>query len=53
MGAADVKGGVLRRVLPERTLPLVAVSILTPGRVMPAKARVFSELLAQQFGQLP
>lgn len=51
MGAADVKDGVLRRVLPEWRLPSVAVSILTPGRLMPAKARVFSELLAQQFGR--
>jgi DNA-binding transcriptional LysR family regulator len=50
MGAADVKDGRLRRVLPEWTLPPVAVSVLTPGRLLPAKTRVFIELLVKQFG---
>ena len=49
MAAADVKNGMLRRVLPDWTLPPVAVSVLTPGRLIPAKTRVFIELLAQQF----
>jgi DNA-binding transcriptional LysR family regulator len=49
MAGADVNDGVLRRVLPEWTLPPVAVSVLTPGRLLPAKTRVFIELLARQF----
>jgi LysR family transcriptional regulator for bpeEF and oprC len=49
MGAVDVKDGSLRRVLPEWTLPPIAVSILMPSRLMPAKSRAFNELLMEQF----
>jgi DNA-binding transcriptional LysR family regulator len=48
MGAEDVKAGLLRRVMPAWTLPPVAVSVLTPGRLVPAKTRVFIDLMAQR-----
>lgn len=50
MGAEDVKVGGLKRVLPKWTLPPVAVSVLTPGRLLPAKTRAFIELLAARLG---
>jgi DNA-binding transcriptional LysR family regulator len=52
MAAADVKDGMLRRVLPRWTLPPVAVSVLTPGRLIPAKTRAFVELLTQHFNAI-
>ncbi len=51
MGAADVNDGVLCRVLPEWSLPPVAVPILMPSRLLPAKARAFSECLARQLSE--
>jgi DNA-binding transcriptional LysR family regulator len=51
MGAADVNDGVLCRVLPEWSLPPVAVSILMPSRLLPAKVRAFSECLARQLSE--
>ena len=50
MGAEDVKAGVLRRVLPEWTLPPVAVSALTAGRLLPIKTRAFIDLVASKIG---
>lgn len=52
MGSEDVRTGILRRVLPAWTLPPVAVSVLTPGRLMPAKTRALIDLLAQTLSAL-
>ncbi len=50
MGAEDVKAGALQRVLPQWTLPPVAVSVLTPGRLVPANTRAFIAILAARLG---
>jgi DNA-binding transcriptional LysR family regulator len=49
MATEDLSSGTLVRVLPEWSLPPVAVSLLTPGRLIPAKTRVFIDLLTQRF----
>lgn len=49
MAAEELSSGTLVRVLPEWSLPPVAVSLLTPGRLIPAKTRVFIDLLTQRF----
>jgi DNA-binding transcriptional LysR family regulator len=51
MGAEDVKAGLLRRVLPEWSLPSVAVSILTPSRLLPAKTRTFVDIVVAHIGK--
>lgn len=48
MGARAVESGVLRWVLTEWTLPMVPISIITPTRVLPAKTRVFIEMLTTE-----
>lgn len=48
MAAEDLDKGSLVRVLPAWSLPSVAVSILTPGRLVPGKTRVFINLLLGQ-----
>lgn len=50
MGAEDEKAGVLQRVLPQWTLPPVAVSVLTAGRLLPVKTRAFIDLVASKIG---
>jgi DNA-binding transcriptional LysR family regulator len=49
MAAEDLSRGTLVRVLPDWSLPPVAVSLLTPGRLIPAKTRAFVDLLTQRF----
>jgi DNA-binding transcriptional LysR family regulator len=49
MAAEELSSGTLVRVLPEWSLPPVAVSLLTPGRLIPAKTRVFIDLLTRRF----
>ena len=49
MAAEDLSSGTLVRVLPVWSLPPVAVSLLTTGRLIPAKTRVFIDLLTQRF----
>ena len=48
MAKADLASGALVRVLPEWTLPPVALSVLTPSRLLPAKTRVFVDMLAER-----
>lgn len=48
MAGHDLSSGALTRVLPEWSLPSVAVSLLTPGRLVPAKTRIFTEILKQR-----
>lgn len=43
----DVRNGAVRRVLPEWALPTVALSVLTPGRLIPAKTRAFIDAVAR------
>jgi DNA-binding transcriptional LysR family regulator len=48
MGVEDINARFLRRVIPAWTLLPVAVSVLTPGRLVPANTRVFIDLMAQR-----
>ena len=50
LGSEDVKSGVLKRILPKWTLPPVAVSVLTPGRLVPAKTRSFIDFVTAWLG---
>ena len=50
MAVQDVRRGTLRRVLPEWSLPEVTAWAVMPGRkLMPAKTRVFLEMLQATF----
>jgi DNA-binding transcriptional LysR family regulator len=51
MGGEDVKAGLLRRVLPEWSVPSVEVSILTPTRLLPAKTREFINIVVECIGK--
>jgi DNA-binding transcriptional LysR family regulator len=49
-----VKAGSLRRVLPQWCLPSEMVSAVFPGRrLMPAKTRVFIDMLRAKLGSMP
>jgi DNA-binding transcriptional LysR family regulator len=48
MAGEDVSQGTLRPVLEGWTLPPVALSVLTPSRLLPAKTRRFVEMLARR-----
>ena len=49
----DVASGALVQVLPGWALPPVAVSVLTPTRLLPAKTRRFVELMEEKMGLKP
>jgi DNA-binding transcriptional LysR family regulator len=49
----DVASGALVPVLPGWSLPPVAVSVLTPTRLLPAKTRRFVELMEEKMGLKP
>ncbi|MFZ1363544.1 MAG: LysR substrate-binding domain-containing protein, partial [Brachymonas denitrificans] len=50
----DVRRGTLRRVLPEWCLPSHTAWAVFPGRkLMPAKTRVFIDMLQAALGDLP
>ena len=51
MAADDVAHGRLHRVLPEWRLPMAAVNLLTPSRLMPARVRLFGEFLSTKFAR--
>jgi DNA-binding transcriptional LysR family regulator len=46
MAREDIGSGALQPVLPDWTLQPIAVSVLTPARLLPAKTRKFIDLLA-------
>jgi len=49
-----VRQGVLRRVLPDWCLPAQTASAVFPGRkLMPAKTRVFIDMLLASLGHVP
>lgn len=49
----DVRQGILLRVLPDWRLPSQMVSAVFPGRkLMPAKTRVFIDMLQEAFGSI-
>lgn len=48
MGVRAVESGVLRRVLTDWALPPVPISIVTPTRFLPAKTRMFIEMLTSE-----
>jgi DNA-binding transcriptional LysR family regulator len=46
MATDDVARGALVPVLPDWTLPPMAISLITPARLLPAKTRMFVDMLA-------
>ena len=52
MGRREVEAGRLAPVLEGWSLPSVAISVLTPGRVLPAKTRLFVDLLSSRVAGL-
>ena len=52
IGAQECATGRLVPVLEGWSLPSVAVSVLTPGRVLPAKTRLFVDMLAERVSDI-
>ena len=52
IGAHECATGRLVPVLEGWSLPSVAVSVLTPGRVLPAKTRLFVDMLAERVSDI-
>jgi DNA-binding transcriptional LysR family regulator len=53
MAHDDLTRGRLRRVLPGWRLPPVALTLLTPSRLMPARVRLFGDFLVERLGRGP
>ena len=48
MANEDVRAGLIKRVLPKWSLPSVPISIVTPSRLVPARTRVFIDLVTAE-----
>ena len=48
VGRREVKAGRLVPILGDWSLPSVAISVLTPSRILPAKTRLFVDLLSER-----
>ena len=52
IASEDVRTGVLRPVLPDWRMPPGAVSIITPSRLLPAKTRIFINMLTERLSEV-
>jgi DNA-binding transcriptional LysR family regulator len=52
IASEDVRTGVLRPVLPDWRLLPSAVSIITPSRLLPAKTRIFINMLTERLSEV-
>lgn len=48
LASEDVRSGIIKRVLPQWSLPSVPISILTPSRLVSAKTRIFTEFIVSE-----
>ncbi len=48
LASEDVRSGLIKRVLPNWSLPSVPISILTPSRLVPARTRIFTDFIASE-----
>ncbi len=52
VGRREVEAGRLLPILGDWSLPSVAISVLTPSRILPAKTRLFVDLLSERVASL-
>ena len=52
IASEDVRSGVLRPVLSDWSMPPSAVSIITPSRLLPAKTRIFINMLTERLSEV-
>ncbi len=52
VGRREVDAGRLVPILSDWSLPSVAISVLTPSRILPAKTRLFVDLLSERVAGL-